>query len=172
MCDIFIVTDTVLYTLWMVCVCCSSPIALIQHWQHVAAKLSYKLRFIVWGLHSNTPQVEHCCYKYFFLISKLNLERLHSLPLVPLLLSDWRDRCLGVLALSCSRRGLGHLLHLQHVLHFLGAGGLFVLQQVSVALGHTPGLWCGHGRASWTAGCGREILPVVTTGPRGGKATG
>lgn len=58
------------------------------------------------------------------------------------------------------------------MLHLLGAGGLFVLQQVSVALGHTPALGCGQGRALGTTGGGQQMLPVVTTGPGADKDTG
>ena len=68
---------------------------------------------------------------------------------------------------SCLCRGLGLLLHLQQVLHLLGAGGLFVLQQVGVAFGHTPALWRGQGWALGATGCGHQILPVLTAGPGG-----
>lgn len=51
------------------------------------------------------------------------------------------------------------------MLHLLGGGGLLVLQQVSVALGHPPALGGGHGRAQGTPGGGQQVLPVFTAGP-------
>lgn len=56
------------------------------------------------------------------------------------------------LAQPCSCKSLGLLLHLEHMLHLLGAGGLFVLQQVGVALSHTPAL--GRGQR-WALGTPR-----------------
>ena len=43
--------------------------------------------------------------------------------------------------------------------------GLTVLNEFSVALGHSPGIRLGHARAVWEASAGLQGLPVVLPGP-------
>lgn len=134
--------------------------------QHEAIKWSKKLRPIVLGvLQFNTLQSEHCCYKCFSSSNWTGKDHTHPPPLS---LCCWLTGGKGALIffiISSSYCGLG-LLHLQHMPHFLAGGGLFVLKQFSITLGHTPAFWCGHGCGFGATGCRQDLLPVFTTGPR------
>lgn len=110
------------------------------------------------------PQLEHCCHKCFVSLNCWENTFFH----ISELLTAWRDKFIVFFPImSCSCKEFVLLLHFQHMLHFLGTGCLFVVQQVSMAPGHTPPLQCRSGWTQRTARRWFNVLPVLTTSSEG-----